>query len=71
MYTGNCLPTSTAENSPHKPYAAILLETSQLNDAINHRGKEGWPKTGGLLSMGEVYEQTTIHKFSKVEVKNS
>jgi hypothetical protein len=28
MYTGNCLPTSTAENSPHKPYAAMLLETS-------------------------------------------
>jgi hypothetical protein len=56
IYTGNCLPKSDVKNSPHKPYAAILLETTQLNDSVNHRGKEGWPKTGGLLSMGEVYE---------------
>jgi hypothetical protein len=69
MYTGNCLPEGeklTNPNTWHKPYAAILLETSQFNDCVNHMGKKGWPENGGLLSMGEVYNHTTVHKFSNL-----
>ena len=64
VYTGNCLPQGEQKDTFHRPYAAILLETSQLNDAINHRGKDGWPKDGGVIGLGDIYEQKTVHKFS-------
>lgn len=51
VYTTNHLPYPTEEDKPeenpehrHRKFAAIALEATGYNNAVNMIGKEGWPK---------------------------
>lgn len=50
VYTSNFLPkpdiSGEEDGNNHKQHAAICLETSQFNDAVNKLNSEidGWPK---------------------------
>ena len=50
VYTANHLPYPTEEDKPeenpehrHRKFAAIALEATGYNNAVNMIGKEGWP----------------------------
>jgi len=53
VYTGNFLPQ--VKDSKHRQHGAICLETCSFNDAVNMKGREGWPKKGGVIGMGDEY----------------
>jgi aldose 1-epimerase len=61
FYTGNYLDGSVTGIGGHKyvQYAGFCLETQHFPDSIHH---PEFPST--VLKPGEVYTQTTIHKFS-------
>jgi galactose mutarotase-like enzyme len=61
VYCGNWLPE--VENSNFRPHAAICLETCHFTDNLNMQSISNWPDSRGILSMGEEYLHTTIHKF--------
>jgi galactose mutarotase-like enzyme len=65
VYTGNQLPEGK-NDFPHQRHATISLETTSFPNAVNQIGSKGWPQKGGILSMGEVYKQKTIHKFTTI-----
>ena len=64
VYCSNWCPEF--EGTHFRPHAAICLETCNFTDTTNMCEKEGWPNNNGVLSMGEQYNHTTVHKFVKL-----
>ncbi|MDF7826785.1 galactose mutarotase [Pontiellaceae bacterium B12227] len=61
LYTANFLDGSLTGKSgkPYVKWGALCLETQGYPDSVNH---EAFPNS--ILSPGEVYESTTVYKFS-------
>jgi aldose 1-epimerase len=60
LYTGNFLHTMAVKG--FNAHDALCLETQMFPDAVN---KPDFPST--ILNPGEIYKQTTIHKFSLLD----
>ena len=66
VYTSNFLPKPKKDDDgdKHIQHAAICLETTQFNNAVNMIGKEGWPKEEQVFLMADKpYKHATLHKF--------
>lgn len=60
LYTGNFLDGKLgAEGASYTKHYALCLETQHFPDSPNN---PGWPST--VLRPGEIYRQTTVHRFS-------
>ena len=59
IYTSNFIPSSQDKDfndGNHSQHAAICLETTQFNNAINMIGKDGWPTDEEVyLTAGKTY----------------
>ena len=66
VYTANQLTGDTFDL--HAKHAAVSLNTCNYHDATNLAMKEQ-RGNGSLLSMGQLYQHVTVHKFKRIDIK--
>ena len=71
VYTANHLPYPTEEDKPeenpehrHRKFAAIALEATGYNNAVNMIGKEGWPTAEEVFySPEKKYKKAAVYEI--------
>lgn len=64
LYTGNVMtePVPFKGGYPQQKYHAVCLETQSMPDSVHHQNEEDF--TDCILRPGEIYDYTTVYKFS-------
>ena len=64
IYTGNFLPITPTNDTPHRQHNAVCIETQHFPDSINHyhTPSDSYPvPPGHVLHPGEVYYQQSVY----------